>query len=70
VRDGLSDPDPLVNWLVEEPARLLYAGEVYLEPDTVADGEATARAICLSFYRHALGYVETIPEVARRLERR
>ena len=70
VRDGLSDPDPLVNWLVDEPARLLYAGEVYLEPDTVADGEATARAICLSFYRHALGYAEAIPEVARRLERR
>ena len=70
VRDGLADPDPLVNWLVEEPARLLYAGEIYLEPDTVADSEATARAICLSFYRHALGYAEAVPEAARQLERR
>ena len=70
VRDGLTDPDPLVNWLVDEPARLLYAGEGYLEPDSVADSEATARAICLSFYRHALGYAEAIPAAARRLERR
>ncbi|MEF8791540.1 MAG: hypothetical protein V5A61_15550 [Haloarculaceae archaeon] len=70
VRDGLSDPDPLVGWLVDEPARLLYAGEGYLEPDTIVDDRTNARAICLSFYRHALGYAEAVPGVARRLERR
>jgi hypothetical protein len=70
VREYVDGSDPLVSWLASEPARLLFAGEVYLEPDTPVDSRATGRAVCLAFYRHALGYAAAIPDVAARLERR
>ena len=69
VRDALGSGDPLLSWLASEPARLLSAGEVYLESDNV-DSAAIGRALCLSFFRHARGYAEEMVDVAETLERR
>lgn len=69
VRDALGSDDPLLSWLASEPARLLYAGEVYLDHETV-DSETIGRAVCLSFFRHARGYADEMVDVAETLERR
>jgi hypothetical protein len=69
VRDALGSDDPLLSWLASEPARLLYAGENYLDADVV-DTDAIGRALCLSFFRHARGYADEMAAVAETLERR
>jgi hypothetical protein len=69
VRDALGSGDPLLSWLASEPARLLYAGENYLDADVV-DSDAIGRALCLSFFRHARGYADEMADVAEALERR
>lgn len=70
VRESLADADPLPAWLLDEPARLVAAGEGYLGPESVVDDPAGRRAVCLSFYRHAEGYARAAPSVAATLERR
>ena len=67
VRAALDSDDPLLAWLAGEPARLLFAGEVYLDSDAL-ESEARRRAVCLSFYRHASGYADELPPVVGRLE--
>jgi hypothetical protein len=67
VRDALAADDPLFAWLANEPARLLSAGEVYLD-DTDVTSTAVGRAVCLSFFRHARGYAEALESVVETLE--
>ncbi|MFB6078860.1 MAG: hypothetical protein ABEJ80_07780 [Halarchaeum sp.] len=61
-RDGALGP-----WLAGEPARLVAAGEGYLDAD-VMDSRASARAVCFEFFRHADGYAAALPGLLARIE--
>ncbi|WP_188879269.1 hypothetical protein [Halarchaeum grantii] len=65
---ALADRDgALGTWLAGEPARLVAAGEGYLDAD-VMDSRASARAVCFAFFRHAAGYAAALPGLLARVE--